>query len=117
MLECLADLDERLGGLLVIRRGAPERELPALVGEAKANEVHFSADSGPFARRRIERVRRALAEAGGRVLRPLEQEVEEPLPGGESAARERLPRGKGPDPEPVVDRREARAEAFARYGG
>ena len=51
------------------------------------------------------------------MLRPLEQEVEEPLPGGESAARERLPRGKGPDPEPVVDRREARAEAFARYGG
>ena len=59
LLECLADLDERLGGLLVVRRGAPERELPALAREAGARELHFSADSGPFARRRIERVARA----------------------------------------------------------
>jgi deoxyribodipyrimidine photo-lyase len=156
MLECLHDLDERLGGLLVIRRGPPERELPALAREAGADEVHFSADSSPFARRRIERVERALEEAGvacvahpglhavddlagmrtqaGKpytvfspfhrawlqvprrevVGRPrslgslpsglrkgrlpslaslgLEQEVEEPLPGGESAGRERLSR-------------------------
>jgi deoxyribodipyrimidine photo-lyase len=64
MLECLADLDERLDGTLVLRRGSPERELPALAREVKAQEVHFSADSGPFARRRIERVTRALREAG-----------------------------------------------------
>ena len=159
MLECLADLDERLGGLLVIRRGQPERELPALAREAKAGEVHCSADSGPFARRRIDRVTGALREAGvdcfahpglhavddldelrtqaGRpytVFSPfhrtwldaprrevlgrpralgslppgvrkgrlpslaslgLEQEVEDPLPGGESAARERLSRFLG----------------------
>ena len=30
MLECLADLRERLNGALVVRRGPPERELPAL---------------------------------------------------------------------------------------
>jgi deoxyribodipyrimidine photo-lyase len=59
LLECLADLDERLGGL-VLRRGAPERELPALAREAGAAELHYSEDSGPFARRRIERVRAAL---------------------------------------------------------
>jgi deoxyribodipyrimidine photo-lyase len=60
LLECLADLDERLGRSLVFRRGAPERELPALAREVGARELHFSADSGPFARRRIERVRRAV---------------------------------------------------------
>jgi deoxyribodipyrimidine photo-lyase len=64
MLECLADLDERLGGLLVIRWGWPERELPALAREVGAGEMHFSADSGPFARRRLERVTRALGEVG-----------------------------------------------------
>jgi deoxyribodipyrimidine photo-lyase len=156
MLECLADLDERLGGLLVVRWGRPERELPALAREVKADQLHFSADSGPFARRRIERVTRALRDVGvdcfghpglhavdsldelstqqGRpytVFSPfhrawleaprrdvlgrpralgslpagvrkgrlpsladlgLEQEVDDPLPGGESAGRERLAR-------------------------
>jgi deoxyribodipyrimidine photo-lyase len=159
MLECLADLDERVGGILVTRRGPPERELPALAREAGAGELHFSADSGPFARRRIDRVTGALAEAGvacfahpglhavddldglrtqaGKpytvfspfhrawlraprrdvVGRPrafgplppevrkgrlpslaslgLEQEVEDPLPGGEPAARGRLSRFLG----------------------
>ena len=147
LLECLADLDERLGGRLVLRRGAPERELPALAREAGARELHFSADSGPFARRRIERVVRAagvpafahpglhavddLGERPYRVFTPyhrwwlaeprrevidrprsfgslpssvrkgrlptlaelgLSQKVEEPPPGGETAARERLSR-------------------------
>jgi deoxyribodipyrimidine photo-lyase len=154
MLECLADLDERLDGLLAFRHGPPERELPVLAREAKASELHFSADSGPFARRRIARVVSAMREVGvecfrhpglyavddlealrtqgGRpytvfspfhrswlreprreVLAPprplgsppsgvrkgrlpslgelgLEREVEEPLPGGERAGRERL---------------------------
>jgi deoxyribodipyrimidine photo-lyase len=156
MLECLADLDRRLGGSLVLRSGAPERELPALAEQAGARELHFTGDSGPFARRRIVRVRRALSAAGvecfahpglhavddldalrtreGRpysVFSPfhrswldaprrpllgrprafgtlpaplrkgrlpslaslgLEQEVEEPLQGGETRARERLSR-------------------------
>jgi deoxyribodipyrimidine photo-lyase len=153
MLECLEDLSGRLSGGLVIRVGAPERELPALARESGAREVHTSADSGPYAGRRTRRVARALDEldvelrahpglhavddAGGprtRAGRPytvfspfyrswlgeprrpvlgapdppelpagldggriptlaelgLEQEVEEPLPGGETAARERL---------------------------
>ena len=58
--ECLADLDERLGGVLVLRRGAPERELPRLAQETGAAELHYSEDAGPFARRRIARVRRAM---------------------------------------------------------
>jgi deoxyribodipyrimidine photo-lyase len=64
MLECLADLDQRLDAGLVFRHGPPERELPALAREAGAGEMHFSADSGPFARRRIGRVARAMREAG-----------------------------------------------------
>jgi deoxyribodipyrimidine photo-lyase len=151
LLECLAELDERTGGLLVVRRGPPERELPALAREANATALHFTADSGPFARRRIERVVGAMdiecvghpglhavddldairTQAGApytvfspfyrtwqaeprravigrpRELGPLprgvtkgtlptlrelglEQEVSEPLRGGETAARERL---------------------------
>ena len=156
MLECLAELRERLDGNLVIRRGSPERELVDLAGEIDAGEVHFSADSGPFARRRMTRVWRALEAAGvepwahpglhavddltairtqadkpytvfspfhrswleaprrevlgrprslpalpsgvrkGRIptldALGMEQEVDEPMPGGEVAARERLSR-------------------------
>ena len=156
LLECLADLDERLGGMLVFRLGAPEHELPGLARAAGATELHFTADSGPFARRRIDLVRGAVAEAGAecfahpglhavddldrlrtragkpytvfspfhrtwleaarrelrgrpRTIRPLpsgvrkgrlpsladlglRQEVEEPLPGGETAGRARLSR-------------------------
>src|SRR6185436_8026348 len=60
MLESLADLDERLGGTLVFLHGAPERELTTLASEARATELHFSADSGPFARRRIRRLTAAM---------------------------------------------------------
>jgi deoxyribodipyrimidine photo-lyase len=60
MLECLAELRERMDGQLVIRRGAPERELAELARSVGATELHFSADSGPFARRRIERVKAAV---------------------------------------------------------
>ena len=154
MLESLEDLKEGLDGNLVIRHGEPERELIGLAGEIGAGEVHFTADSGPFARRRMERVWRVLQKEGvephahpglhavddltrlrtknGKpytvfspfhrnwlqtprrelIGRPrklptlpsgldkgripaladlgLEQEVSDPLPGGESAARERL---------------------------
>jgi deoxyribodipyrimidine photo-lyase len=63
LLDCLADLDAALrtrGSGLVLRHGAPERELPALAAELDAEAVYVTADSGPFARRRAERVRRAL---------------------------------------------------------
>jgi deoxyribodipyrimidine photo-lyase len=156
MLECLTELRERLGGNLVMRHGPPERELAALARELDATELHFTADSGPFARRRMTRVWMALENAGvtpsahpglhavddltavrtrqgkpytvfspfhrswmemprrevlgrPRSLPPLpsnvrngripslaelgmEQEVEDPMPGGEIAGRERLSR-------------------------
>ena len=63
MLECLRDLDESLrerGGALVVRRGAPERELPKLARETRAEAVYFTADVSPYARQRAKRVRAAL---------------------------------------------------------
>jgi deoxyribodipyrimidine photo-lyase len=59
MLECLDELDERLGGI-AFRDGRPEQELPALAAELGAEAVHATADVGPFARRRIDAVRSAL---------------------------------------------------------
>ncbi|HEY7074742.1 MAG TPA: deoxyribodipyrimidine photo-lyase [Solirubrobacteraceae bacterium] len=67
LLESLADLDRSLrerGSALVIRRGAPERELPALARELGAAEVHCTDDAGPFAVRRDRRVAAALGAAG-----------------------------------------------------
>jgi deoxyribodipyrimidine photo-lyase len=59
MLECLAELDERLGGI-AFRHGPPERVLPQLAAELGAVAVHASEDVGPFARRRADAVRRSL---------------------------------------------------------
>ena len=67
MLECLQDLDRSLrarGSRLIVRDGLPECELPRLAGSLCARAVHASADVGPFARSRNERVRAALARAG-----------------------------------------------------
>ena len=67
MLEALADLDGSLrerGSRLVVRVGAPERELPALARELKAGSVHFSFDAGPFARSRDRRVQTVLRRDG-----------------------------------------------------
>jgi deoxyribodipyrimidine photo-lyase len=59
MLECLAELDERLGGI-AFRDGPPERALPDLARELGARAVHATEDVGPFARRRADALRRAL---------------------------------------------------------
>ena len=67
MLECLAELDRSLrkrGSRLVVRRGRPEEQLPALARECNATVVHFSADVGPFARTRDARVATALDRVG-----------------------------------------------------
>ncbi len=67
MLECLRDLDTSLrerGSGLVLRNGDPERELLTLARELRAEQVHFSADVGNFARGRDGRIARALGEAG-----------------------------------------------------
>lgn len=67
LLECLAELDGTLrerGSGLVLRRGAPERELAELARLTKAQTLHFSSDVTPFARSRGERVRGAMQGSG-----------------------------------------------------
>ncbi len=67
LLDCLRELDGALrerGGRLVMRRGAPERELPALAAEVGASAVYWSSDATPYAMARDRRVTATLAEAG-----------------------------------------------------
>jgi len=67
VLESLSDLDRSLadlGGGLVVRRGAPERELAKLAREVEAKEVHFTRDLTPYARQRGRKVIGALEGAG-----------------------------------------------------
>jgi deoxyribodipyrimidine photo-lyase len=67
LLESLADLDSSLrsrGSALVVLHGAPERELGALAARVGAEEIHFTADVSPFARRRGARVHAVLEAAG-----------------------------------------------------
>jgi deoxyribodipyrimidine photo-lyase len=67
MLECLAEVDSALrdrGSGLLVRRGRPEEEIPALAREVDAGAIHFTRDVSPFARRRGERTGAALREAG-----------------------------------------------------
>ncbi|MFB7372498.1 cryptochrome/photolyase family protein [Streptomyces sp. NPDC056222] len=68
--DCLTALDTALrdrGGRLVVRSGDPVAEVCAVVREADADEVHLAAGCTAFARRREDRLRRAL-EADGRRL-------------------------------------------------
>ena len=72
LFETLRELREALrdrGGDLIVRRGAPERELPALAAETGAEAVHFASDVSPFAMARDQRVEAALRDAGVEPVR------------------------------------------------
>jgi deoxyribodipyrimidine photo-lyase len=56
-----ADLREH-GGRLVVRRGRPERVVPAVAGEVDAASVHVSADFAPYGIARDKRVEQALGD-------------------------------------------------------
>jgi deoxyribodipyrimidine photo-lyase len=62
LLDCLADLDGRTDGALVLRSGDPAHVIPQLVAEVGARSVHVSADAGPYGRRRDDAVERALGD-------------------------------------------------------
>jgi deoxyribodipyrimidine photo-lyase len=62
LLDCLTELDASTGGALVVRRGDPAQEIPALAGELDAGSVHVTADAGPYGRRRDQAVERALGD-------------------------------------------------------
>lgn len=70
LADCLRDLDAGLrerGGRLVIRSGDVVDEVCKVAAETDADEVHMAADVSDYARRREQRLRRAL-EAEGRRL-------------------------------------------------
>jgi deoxyribodipyrimidine photo-lyase len=71
LLDCLArlaaELDES-GAPLVVRRGAPELEIPKLLIETGAELLSFDADPSGFAQARDDAVRRAAGAAGVRVV-------------------------------------------------
>jgi deoxyribodipyrimidine photo-lyase len=67
LLECLADLDRslrELGSGLIVRRGRPETELPALARQLDARTVLASSDVSPYAARRDRVVSERLSVAG-----------------------------------------------------
>lgn len=64
LCEALTDLDDNLrerGARLVLRTGAPDQVVPAVAAEVGATAVHHSRDHTPYATRRDEAVRSALA--------------------------------------------------------
>ena len=66
LLDCLRELDGALrerGAGLVVRHGAPERELPILAEAAGASAVYWASDATPYALARDRRVRAALRQA------------------------------------------------------
>lgn len=56
------------GGALLIRSGDPVEVIAGLAAEVDADEVHVSAETTPFGRRRDEAVARRLAEGGCRLV-------------------------------------------------
>jgi deoxyribodipyrimidine photo-lyase len=67
MLGCLRALDaalRELGSGLVVRHGAPEREVVAVAQETGARAVLWTSDVAPYARRRDRAVTAALRDAG-----------------------------------------------------
>ncbi len=69
LYRCLRDLDRRLDGRLVVRRGDPVNVVTAVAREAGADTVHVSADYGPYGAARDRRVEAALQKAGRRLVR------------------------------------------------
>jgi deoxyribodipyrimidine photo-lyase len=69
LVRSLRALDERLGGGLVVRHGDPAAVVPAVADDAGAGEVHVTADTGPYGRRRDAAVEEALRSPGLRLVR------------------------------------------------
>jgi deoxyribodipyrimidine photo-lyase len=61
LMALLRDLDDRVGGLTVVR-GKPEEVVPRVARAVKASSVHVAADYGPYEKGRDERIEKALAD-------------------------------------------------------
>src|SRR4051794_4670381 len=67
LLDCLHELEGTLrerGSGLVVRHGAPERELPAFAEAVGAAAVYWASDATPYALARDRRVSALLRQAG-----------------------------------------------------
>lgn len=58
--DALRQLRDDLDGRLLVTRGRPDRQIPALAKEIGATSVHITEDFAPYGMRRDERVREAL---------------------------------------------------------
>ncbi len=66
---CLRELDEALGGKLLVVQGDPADVVPRIATAVGAQTVHVAADYGPYGRERDEQVEKALAEDGVELVR------------------------------------------------
>src|SRR6478735_1468398 len=64
LVDALTALDDSLGGMLHVRTGDPRVVVPALARDVEADQVHLSADFGPYGARRDTEVEAALARSG-----------------------------------------------------
>lgn len=64
LVSSLAAFQEATDGALVIRTGDPEVVVPQVAAQVGAGQVHISAETRPYGRRRDSRVGQALREAG-----------------------------------------------------
>jgi deoxyribodipyrimidine photo-lyase len=64
LAQALRDLDDQVGGRLVVRSGDPARVVPALATELRASLVVATADYGPYGRQRDRAVSDALTAGG-----------------------------------------------------
>jgi deoxyribodipyrimidine photo-lyase len=69
LYRCLRELDESLGGRLLVVRGDPAEVVPGVAAAVDAPAVHAAADFGPYGRSRDEAVEKALAEHGRELVR------------------------------------------------
>jgi deoxyribodipyrimidine photo-lyase len=65
LYRCLRELDDALGGRLLVVRGDPADVVPRIAKAVGASSVHVAADFGPYGRQRDEAVEKALQELPG----------------------------------------------------
>ncbi len=69
LYRCLRDLDDQLGGRLLVVHGEPADVVPRIAETVGARSVHVSADYGPYGRQRDEQVEKALSANGIEFVR------------------------------------------------
>ncbi|MFJ6096537.1 cryptochrome/photolyase family protein [Williamsia muralis] len=62
LFESLRDLHKQLDSRLLVVRGAPEQQIPAIAKAIDAEAVHITADFAPYGRRRDRKVAEALGD-------------------------------------------------------